>query len=218
MSSRTPDDEVVGLLQSLREATSDEQPSPDVEARLLEAFGQRRAASCSGAGHPWVARRRSVARVPVARWLAVAASVAFVVAAVGGIRAWWTAGANRPMATARWVERQHVPLASRALQPDMDRSVAPSRMRSATASRAVAVRGNRTSPPADVVEFVAWPGAVALPSLESGELVRTELPASVIPLLGLQGAVRAGRTAVPADVIVGQDGRPRAVRLVSDER
>jgi hypothetical protein len=69
-----------------------------------------------------------------------------------------------------------------------------------------------------VVEFISWPGAAALPSLESGEVVRTELPASVIPLLGLPSEVRAAGAMVPADVIVGQDGRPRAVRLVSDQR
>ena len=68
------------------------------------------------------------------------------------------------------------------------------------------------------VEFVAWPGAAALPALESGELVRMELPAAVVPLLGLSGEAPRTRPTVSADVIVGQAGRPRAVRLVSDER
>jgi hypothetical protein len=59
--------------------------------------------------------------------------------------------------------------------------------------------------------FVPWPGASALPAFESGQLVRTELPASVLPLLGLGRADLEGK--VQADVLVGQDGFVRAVRL-----
>jgi len=66
-----------------------------------------------------------------------------------------------------------------------------------------------------VGEFVPWPGARDLPPLESGELVRVDLPVSMLPALGmLPPATR--QTVVKADVIVGQDGLARAVRLVSD--
>jgi hypothetical protein len=52
-----------------------------------------------------------------------------------------------------------------------------------------------------------------LPSFESGELVRVDLPVAVLPSLGL--VVPPTRAvAVKADVIVGQDGFARAVRLV----
>jgi hypothetical protein len=64
-----------------------------------------------------------------------------------------------------------------------------------------------------VGEFVVWPGAAGLPPLESGELVRTELPVSVLPSLGLRPPA-SHVTAVRADVLVGQDGLARAVRLV----
>lgn len=68
-------------------------------------------------------------------------------------------------------------------------------------------------PAADArVEFVPWPGAAALPAFESGQLVRMELPASALPLLGLAGA-GDGQGTVEADVVVGQDGFARAVRL-----
>jgi hypothetical protein len=71
-----------------------------------------------------------------------------------------------------------------------------------------------TDETATATEWVAWPGAAVLPAFESGELVRTELPASVLPLLGftLAGLPREGRVA--ADVVYGQDGEARAVRLV----
>lgn len=65
-------------------------------------------------------------------------------------------------------------------------------------------------PPSD---FVIVPGAAALPPMESGELIRMDVPVSLLPALGV--APPAGSVAqVKADVIVAQDGLPRAVRLV----
>jgi hypothetical protein len=71
------------------------------------------------------------------------------------------------------------------------------------------------SPPLAMTDFVVWPGAGELPAFESGHLLRMEMPASALPSLGLvppssQAAV------VHADVLVGQDGFPRAVRLSPD--
>ena len=64
-------------------------------------------------------------------------------------------------------------------------------------------------------EFVPWPGARDLPPLESGELLRVDLPVSMLPALGMMPPTTRA-TSVKADLIVGQDGLARAVRLVSD--
>ena len=70
--------------------------------------------------------------------------------------------------------------------------------------------GVRTLP---VGDFIPWPGASSLPPLESGELVRMDLPVSILPSLGV--APPAGHVkAVKADVVIGQDGFARAVRFV----
>jgi len=62
-------------------------------------------------------------------------------------------------------------------------------------------------------EFVLVPGAASLPRMESGSLVRMDVPVSMLPSLGITPP--ADRMAkVRADVIVGQDGLARAVRLV----
>jgi hypothetical protein len=61
--------------------------------------------------------------------------------------------------------------------------------------------------------FVPWPGSEVLPAFESGQLLRVELPASVLPLLGLVHAGAVNNKTVTADVLVGQDGLARAVRL-----
>jgi len=62
-------------------------------------------------------------------------------------------------------------------------------------------------------EFVMVPGASALPPMESGSLVRMDVPASMLPSLGLAPAANP-LARIRADVIVGQDGLARAVRLV----
>jgi len=60
--------------------------------------------------------------------------------------------------------------------------------------------------------FVPWPGASTLPRFESGALVRIDLAVSALPALGFAPPSRG--TTVQADVIVGQDGMARAIRLV----
>lgn len=66
------------------------------------------------------------------------------------------------------------------------------------------------APPA---EFTLVPGAAALPAMESGSLVRMDVPVAMLPSLGLTPPVGSGAV-VRADLIVGQDGLTRAVRLV----
>ncbi|HEX4565549.1 MAG TPA: hypothetical protein VH138_02915 [Vicinamibacterales bacterium] len=74
------------------------------------------------------------------------------------------------------------------------------------------------SPPRDVQPepsaFVVVPGAASLPFMESGSLVRVDLPVSVLPSLGLTPPA-GGAAMVRADLVVGQDGLTRAVRLVN---
>jgi hypothetical protein len=63
-------------------------------------------------------------------------------------------------------------------------------------------------------EFVLVPGAAGLPPMESGTLVRMDVPVSVLPSLGVTPPP-GHASAVTADLVVAQDGLPRAVRLVS---
>jgi hypothetical protein len=63
-------------------------------------------------------------------------------------------------------------------------------------------------------DFVIVPGAASLPPMESGTLVRLDLPLSVLPSLGVIPPA-TGHTTVKADLVIGQDGLTRAVRLVN---
>jgi hypothetical protein len=63
--------------------------------------------------------------------------------------------------------------------------------------------------------FVAIPYVAPLDPYERAEVVRMELPVSALIAAGLQVDTDDARASVQADVVVGQDGRARAVRLVS---
>jgi hypothetical protein len=62
---------------------------------------------------------------------------------------------------------------------------------------------------------VMVPGAAGLPAMESGSLVRMDVPVSMLPALGLTPPQANRTTSVKADLIVGQDGLTRAARLVN---
>lgn len=76
----------------------------------------------------------------------------------------------------------------------------------------------RISPPAAPVDpagFLALPGAERLPFMESANIVRVSLPVAALPAYGV--AVADFKTeSVEADLLVAQDGRARAIRLVTE--
>ena len=62
--------------------------------------------------------------------------------------------------------------------------------------------------------FYALPEAEALPAVENAMVVRVQLPVSSLQLMGVPvGEERAGAS-VQADLLLGQDGLARGVRLV----
>ena len=64
-----------------------------------------------------------------------------------------------------------------------------------------------------VRERMGYPAAVGLPELESGRILRVEIPAAMLPAYGLEVVPDAVTAPIPLDMLVGQDGQPRAVRL-----
>jgi hypothetical protein len=77
------------------------------------------------------------------------------------------------------------------------------------------VRKSATRPQEMVTDF--FPLMDPAPPFERGQLLRVELPASAMQMVGLP--VREDRLAdsVQADVLVGEEGLPRAIRFVSFE-
>jgi len=171
-----------------RVAEAMEPPSwpPSAEAALLDAFDRARAEP-----------RRS--RV----WTAYAAAAA--VFALAAALAW-----TRPPAAAP-NRNPAPPPTHRGIAPSISAANAGTRDAPAKREPNRAASSRASRPPAARTEFISWPGASELPAFESGHLMRVDLPASMALSLGL---VRSADTAVvQADVLIGQDGFARAVRL-----
>jgi hypothetical protein len=64
-------------------------------------------------------------------------------------------------------------------------------------------------------EFVALPLAAALPQMESGSIVRVELPVASLPSYGIAIVPEMRAATVQAEFVVAQDGQPRAIRFVN---
>ncbi len=79
----------------------------------------------------------------------------------------------------------------------------------------VAQRGTQEAPrvihPAG---FVALPLAHALPDIESASIVRVSLPVAALPDYGIAIVPEMTGGRIEADLLIAQDGMPRAIRLV----
>ncbi len=63
--------------------------------------------------------------------------------------------------------------------------------------------------------FLAIPAAAYLPPMESGAIVRVELPLSALPSYGIQIVPEMHNDSVDADLLVAQDGLARGIRIVN---
>jgi hypothetical protein len=193
--------ELTDALQAVAADAQEWKAPAAVEERLLAAFAERQA---------------EVAPVTVAtgRWkyaLPVAAAIALAV--WGGVRS---------------VDQEKAPAEDFRLKAEASGATAEPASVGANAPqqpREICCQpGLKTRPPRQVVrkpvvapaavEFVRIPSAIGLPDIESGTVVRMELPVTALPEYGLDIAPDAARTTIEADVLVGQDGQPRAIRLV----
>jgi hypothetical protein len=142
-------------------------------------------------------RKRRGAWQRAAVWATAAAAAAVVVFFVGENR--------RPPAPAPVHE---VVTQAVAVQPEVARTAVAVK----TTRRA---RGSVPRPQEVVTDF--FPLMDPAPPFERGQLLRVELPASAMQMVGLP--VREDRLADPvqADVLMGEEGLPRAIRFVGFE-
>lgn len=177
-------------------------PSGALEARLLEAFHDRHTPAVPAPGS---------SRSDWRPWLAAAAAV-IVLAGIGfGWRgAAGTRGDGRPVPLGTNPTTSTANLASPAIP---ERTPAGVGHATPPAVRGRPPRGGRASflrP----TGFVALPGAASLPEFESGTIDRVRLALSSLPVYGVDIAPDTA-SPIEADLLVGQDGQPRAIRLVT---
>lgn len=181
--------EAHGLARILRTASTEarqHEAPPELEARLLGAFRQESAA------------RRGSARVRkglgwrfVLGWAgaaAVAAALAFAVVSYGPGR--------RPSSSATRTR----PVASAAV--------------GSTATAAAKATSAQTTQAGLNSGFVPVPYTGGFGPGESGVIVRVQVPRSSLAELGYPVDATQGSGMVQADMVIGEDGWPRAVRIV----
>ena len=66
--------------------------------------------------------------------------------------------------------------------------------------------------------FLRIPGTAYLPPMESGAIVRVELPVTALPSYGIQIVPEMNTDSVDADLLIAQDGLARGIRLVDDSQ
>jgi hypothetical protein len=193
-------------LRALAVATAADRPSDALGRRLLEVFAERRSTP-----------ERSEPR-KAAGWMRAAAAILLT----GAAAAWWWSARREPasdsLTTAPAVRAdarkpEPLPAPGAGLLDDHPRTTpvvlpgdqprAP-RHRTARASSVVRPAG-----------FVALPGAAGLPDFESGQIIRMEIPLTSLPTYGIEILPDAQGSPVKADLLVGQDGQARAIRLVT---
>jgi hypothetical protein len=176
-----------------------------MEQRLLVAFAEHHEGS-----------RRPGGRSARMRWMAAAAALLLSAGAFLGWRVLQVPQSEPGVATALPVmpstaDSTAAPPVRASTSAADDSTVRPS----SPAAARPRPRQAPKLPEIPSVEFVALPGAASLPQFESGSIVRVDLPLSSLVAYGVDISTSGGRGPVKADVLVGQDGEPRAIRLVS---
>ncbi len=202
-------------------AVADSVPSSSrtaaIEQYLLQVFAERQEATPTPvhvlAQHPSTRAARL--------WLAAAAVLVVATGAWLGSARWWPAAEVRS-ASASLAPHASNPVArgdSRETQPRNGPAAPYEELRAATPGVSGALRrvdtGVDRNQDEGVLRFVTLPLAVGLPRLESGRIVRVELATSMLAAYGFDVDPDVTSGIVEADVLVGQDNQPRAIRFVS---
>jgi hypothetical protein len=191
MSSRDLD----RLLATWRDQTRAVQAPQRVEAALLRAFR---------AQAPGPVRRR---------WLPWAWGAAAAVFLVIGGAAWKL---NKPIAPMPAVKLAMAPPPV-IVQPGLPKAAQPIAAKRVKRSPPPAVQtANVAHPPAQEVatDFLPLEDSVSLPPIESGHILRVQLPRSTMMRFGFPVNPDRMMEPVKADVVFAQDGIARAVRFV----
>jgi hypothetical protein len=178
-------------------------PSGALEGRLEQAFRERHAMLSIGDRSGW------------RPWMAAAAAV---IVLAGAAVAWRPVtgrrSSGRPAAVVTGLGN---PVAPNTPPANPAGSGPTSTSSSRVSPPSAHARPPRAGRPAFVqpAGFVALPGAASLPEFESGTIERVALSLSSLPVYGVDIAPDAAANPVQADLLVGQDGQARAIRLVT---
>jgi hypothetical protein len=200
-----------------RETTMPPESAARIERQLLDALATRDAAAVNpSAPVNTVGWHLRSTRTPIIvswrPWVSAAAAILLVASCVAYL--WW---AGQPRVN---VGQQATPPAAAERPPAVPLTVSPTIDRSPALEIATAHSASRIKRPTktNVVTpsgFVDLPWTAGLPTFESGEIVRMDIPVASLPTYGIDISAGPGTGPVEADVLIGQDGFARAIRLVA---
>ena len=141
--------------------------------------------------------------------LRVSAAGAVAAAVLIGL---WLARPVVPTALPAPVVARHVEPTAPAIAPP---DPAPEKLAAAPAPRRPRATPRRAET-ADDGEFIPVGAWQAFEPMERGAIVRVRLPKSSLPGFGIAVSADRWNESLPADVVLGEDGSMRAIRLVSN--
>src|SRR6476660_9107528 len=148
-------------------------------------------------------------------WLAAAAAVVLMAGSI----ALWNVSRIQVNATTRPAqvasEKTSIPTPD-AVPPPPQSVVLTSAQTPEVTRRHATVHKTQTPRVVSPTGFVALPGSAGLPAFESGEIVRMEVPVASLPAYGIDISPGVGTRPLEADLLIGQDGFARAIRLVKN--
>lgn len=211
-------------LRSVAAAAAAEEASPLVESALLTAFREQNPAKPAPI---FVAARYSARRWAYVAVGAAAVAVIVMLLSLGGSRSQVSqppvpekAGGAEPIVPPTSEQRFAAPPLSRATDDKklaIDGHVRRTNRRIANAGRskpAVDKPEESISYTEIATDFIPLMNRDSLAQLDSGQVMRVELPRSALMSFGLPMNMERADERIKADVVIGDDGLARAIRFV----
>jgi hypothetical protein len=182
---------LASAVRKLAEETASAVPPEMLETNLLAEFDQ--------------AGRRQRRRRLVMRWMAAGAVAASLLAG------WFAIGGRGPLPDGRGSARS----ADREPGPACPPEVVKAEVRPPAAKQHTARRRRVAAPVESAQPFIAIPYTEPLAPYERAAVMRVDLPVAAVIAAGLPVRTADLGASARADVVVGQDGRARAIRVLS---
>jgi len=205
-------------LRALAEGAEESEASPHLKLALRAAFDRQVKAAPVPISAP--ARSRNLAR----GWVAVAALVLLSVAVAflsrSALKKEDVSSRENPAPPSIPAQREQAP--QRVVEPDNQEQKVENSLAQKTSSEGRARRSAATSD--DVArndetdtDYIPLTYLADATAMESGTVLRVELPHSALIAMGLPAPVERIDSRVKVDVVVGDDGVARAVRFVRQD-
>jgi hypothetical protein len=195
-------------------------PNNNLDDLLPDLRRQHRSTEAPAALEPLLraaAERSSAPPIPASRRpsLAWGLLAAMLLLALAGIFEWST----HPTRTSAPLQTAHQPATPAPSTPsqasrDLSTSLRPASMSQATPSRKSKPAAHSGPQQAWQSEFVALPASEGLPPATAISLVRMHIQQSALQQYGLEVPAESSTQTLLAEFMVGEDGLPRAVRIL----